>query len=195
MPGICIEITSCPATRLVQPAFQPPPSRFSFFLSLFFFLFFLYSSSRSGSSRSIFQFAVPEVERSRLAEASLLISNCRGRGIAASPRILALFSSQRRGKSVGRESVSLQPPQLPPTNPFRPFRARLCFRDGWTREEQNGTSVLEQRRERARRDTEEMMERRDRRSDSPAHRKSKGVGREMRVGGRKSGVFELFNGS
>lgn len=39
------------------------------------------------------------------------------------------------------------------------------------------------------------MERRDRRSDSPAHRKSKGVGREMRVGGRKSGVFESFNGS
>lgn len=39
------------------------------------------------------------------------------------------------------------------------------------------------------------MERRDRRSDSPAHRKSKEVRREMRVGGRKSGVFESFNGS
>lgn len=120
VPGICIEITSCPATRLVQPAFQPPPSRFSFFF-LYFFSFFLHSSSRSGSSRSIFQFAVPEVERSRLAEASLLISNCRGRGIAH-PRAFSLFfpvNGEERA-SVGSRFRSNPRNSHRPT-PFAPF--------------------------------------------------------------------------
>ena len=78
--GICIEITSCPATSLVQPLvflLLLPPRRFFLFSPPPFSLFSLFFSSRSESSRSIFQFAVPEVERSRLKEASLLISNCR----------------------------------------------------------------------------------------------------------------------
>lgn len=125
--GICIEITSCPATSLVQPLvflLLLPPRRFFLFSPPPFSLFSLFFSSRSESSRSIFQFAVPEVERSRLKEASLLISNCRAFSL--------FFSSQRRG-NLSEPRLEVSPPPAPTrqsTNPFRPFRARLCFRDG-----------------------------------------------------------------
>lgn len=61
--------------------------------------------------------------------------------------------------------------------------------------EQNGTSVLEQRRERAQtQDMEEMMGRwnvavADRRSDSPARRKNKGAQRGIATRKRESDVL------
>lgn len=139
--GICIEITSCPATSLVQPSLHHLPFLFRPSLSLsplsFFFLF--HSSSPSGRSQVYFSVRCARSrEIATAAEASLLISNCRGpRGEGGKgevveegrvSRILALFSSQRRGKSLlCRESVSspTATPSCPQPNPFhsvfRPF--------------------------------------------------------------------------
>lgn len=138
--GICIEITSCPATSLVQPSLHHLPflSLFSLpFLSFFlsFCLSFFFSTLHPWSGRSQVYFSVRCARSREIAtatEASLLISNCRGprggrRGWVS--RILALFSSQRRGKSLlCRESVSsptTSPSPCPQPNPFhsvfRPF--------------------------------------------------------------------------
>lgn len=154
--GICIEITSCPATSLVQPSLHHLPFLFRPSLSLpplsFFFLF--HSSSPSGRSQVYFSVRCARSrEIATAAEASLLISNCRGpRGGNGEgevveegrvSRILALFSSQRRGKSLlCRESVSspTATPSCPQPNPFhsvfRPFPppsspSSLRFRDEW----------------------------------------------------------------
>ena len=108
-----------------RPTLSSPPSLslsplslslspLSFFLSFFFFLSFPFSTLHPRAGRSQVYFSV-RCARSReiatAAEASLLISNCRGplgEGVEGRvSRILALFSSQRRGKSLlCRESVS-----------------------------------------------------------------------------------------
>lgn len=166
--GICIEITSCPATSLVQPSLHHLPFLFRLSLSLSLpFLSFFFSTlhPRAGAARSIFQFAVPEVERSRRRRkpASLLATvEDRGEGVAKGRwwrrggfRASSLFfpvNGEERASSVGSRS-RLQPPPPPARNrtPFTvsfvpflllppPFPRRV------NRErEQSGTSVLEQR--------------------------------------------------
>lgn len=88
---------------------------------------------------AIFQFVVPEVEGSWRKPASLLAIVA---GWFAHPRVPALFSSQRRGKSVEGLGIIL-PRARRPGVPFAPTGSVSATAECG---EQNGTSVLEQRR-------------------------------------------------
>lgn len=157
-----------------RPTLSSPPSLslspLSLSLSPLSFFFLFHSSSPSGRSQVYFSVRCARSrEIATAAEASLLISNCRGpRGGGGKgevveegrvSRILALFSSQRRGKSLlCRESVSspTATPSCPPaTEPlsqclsslsssFLPLLPPFPRRVNRGRE-QSGTSVLEQR--------------------------------------------------
>lgn len=122
--GICIEITSCPATSLVQPSLHHLPF-LSFYLSFFLFSFPLFIPG-AGAARSIFQFAVPEVERSRRRRkpASLLATvEDRGVGGEGGFRASSLFfpvNGEERASSVGSRS-RLQPPPPPLARNRTPF--------------------------------------------------------------------------
>lgn len=153
-----------------RPTLSSPPSLSLSPLSLPPFLSFFFSTlhPRAGAARSIFQFAVPEVERSRRRRkpASLLATvEDRGEGVAKGRwwrrggfRASSLFfpvNGEERASSVGSRS-RLQPPPPPARNrtPFTvsfvpflllpppppPFPRRVN-----RGREQSGTSVLEQR--------------------------------------------------
>lgn len=121
MPGICIEITSCPATRLVQPAFQPPPSRFSFFLSLFFFLFFFILHLEAGAARLFFSSLCQKSRDRDWRKPAFLLATVVDGG-SPHPRTFSLFfpvNGEERA-SVGSRFRSNPRNSHRPT-PFAPF--------------------------------------------------------------------------